>query len=167
VKLKNGVSLVHIYLRRSTNVVPIQTTSDAQSASAIQLPRPSDSIAIIHPSSASGYIQSSVDLSSPGAIPSLSTSGRPDYISIMKEYQAASSGETGFETDRTEDTSASSQTESASYASSISDHFSLSSQKVSKSLSLSICHLFDLVCKACLGHCARRTIRRSSTIRTS
>lgn len=135
-KFKSGVSLIHIYLSRSTSAVPIQTTADVQPATAIQLPKPSKSIAIVHPSSASDYIQSSVDLSCSEAIPSLSTSGRPDYISIMKEYQAASSGETGFETDRAEDASASSQTESTSFASSISDHFSPMSQKVSKSLFL-------------------------------
>ena len=137
-KLKNGVSLIHIYLRRPPIVVPIQTTLATEPVPILQLPKPSESIDIIQPLSVGGYFRSSVDLGTSGATPSLSTSDRRDYSSIMKEYQATSSGETGFETDRTDDTSASSHTESASFASSASDNLSAMLQKVTRSLSLSL-----------------------------
>jgi hypothetical protein len=127
-KLKNGVSLIRIYIRRPISLEPILNAVNANTAHHSNPPTSSPAINIVNHLFTSDTDPSPLNFHSNSMGYSLSTSnGRPYHSPIQEDIAGSPAETTGFETDRTGDISSPGKTETSSMGSSISgEKFNLS-----------------------------------------
>ena len=118
-KLKNGVSLIRIYIRRSLGSEPILKDVNLNSATIIDPPTSSEPIDII-PSIMLASNETPSNCFSNSIGDPLSTSDNRHNDPLTREKPADSSEETGFDTDRAEDLPSPNKTEASSISSSVS-----------------------------------------------
>lgn len=122
VRLKNGVSLRRIYIRRPLSLQPILNAVNANTNVHSNRPTTSHPINISDSLFSNALEPSPLNFGSQSLGYSVSISNNRHYSSVIQEDPACSSEEaTGFETDRAEDTSTPSKTETDSIASSVND----------------------------------------------
>ncbi|CAF3333671.1 unnamed protein product [Rotaria sp. Silwood1] len=132
-KLKNGVSLIRIYIRRSLSLQPVFNDINAKTKPDCNPQISSKPINIIMPLLFEKNETSSVNFDSNSMGDSLSTGIRGQFSPVIQEYSSDSLGETtSFDADRTEDISSPKKTEINSNVSSVYNKESASIQQFSK-----------------------------------
>jgi hypothetical protein len=119
-KLKNGVSLIRIYIRRPLSLEPILQAVNSNTTHIIEPQSPSQPIDILNPLLLASNETPSLHCYSNNLDDLLSTSDNRNYNSMVTENPAGSSEETGFDTDRADNIPSPNNTGTSSAASSIS-----------------------------------------------
>jgi len=121
-KLKNGVSLLRIYIRRPPSLQPTLNAVNANTEQHVNRRTTASPIDINHSLFSNDIEASSINFSTNSMGYSLSTSNSRHYGSVIQEDPAGSSEDTaGCETDQAGDTSPACKTETDSVASSINE----------------------------------------------